>query len=650
MAERYQLLTPALMEKVEDLGRDDQGEWLFLSPSEEFKGRWLVEGIYPDFFFDFEDLIGHYRTVSPARLDEFLTLAQEAGYHVVFDEPPEGILSAYEGLQADPPFSLISALPWTVCGLLPFQTQGFNKLVRDEDIDAGLVVWDTGTGKTAFIAAAIKWHEEHGHEYDAAIVVVKKNNKSDIQWKLKALAEINSSVLTGTPTQRDAVYGSVIDDLSDGKKVNLVCNYESIREDPQQFEFITEGRNCLFFWDEMPTRLSNRKTQIYDAVYNMLWRSKGVPKPKWMRQWELTATPIENSPSGLFACVSLMNPLLLGGVSKFEREYCAFRNPISKLPERWHKLDKLEGKIEFMTHRVSRLDPEVAKMFPEVMEDLLVIDWDNKDRHIYDILSGKALKILEEETHEFEDANILALIQLLQMVCDAPSMINVSAEKRREFDQHLEDLEEDELPDKPKGSELAVRLLSLLKRPPTDERHTKFEMLREILQEKHPNEKALVYMTWANYGFPPVTAKLDEWGVSYVTYTGTDKQRQEAKDRFRSSSASDEGGIHVFLSSDKGSDSIDLPEAAVGVNYNLPWTWTRKRQRQGRNDRVDSQLDTIWWYDLIMANSVELRKREIIETKKGYHEALFDGKAIEDSFSAKLTREDLLYILSGVSA
>jgi SNF2 family DNA or RNA helicase len=284
-------------------------------------------------------------------------------------------------------------------------------------------------------------------------------------------------------------------------------------------------------------------------------------------------------------------------------------------------------------------------MFPKIMppDPVILIDWDSRDRAIYDMLATNAVQILEQES-ESEEFNVLALIQVMQMMCDAPSMIGKSAENHKEFKRVVEELdsEDDDLPRMVKGSEIAVRLVETLKKAPTDERHTKFETLREILMEKHPDDKALVYMTWASYGFAPVCHQLDKWGISYVAYTGTDKQRQVAKDAFRA-----DPDIQVFLSSDKGSDSIDLPEAAVGVNYNLPWTWTRKRQRQGRNNRVDSQLETTWWYDLIMANSVEERKQEIIATKEGYHRQLFDGKPAEDAIASKLSREDLIYILKG---
>lgn len=645
-APRFELLSQSLLDRIEKQDRHAQAEWLFLSESEEFKGRWSVEALWPEWFFDFEEFVGHYRTVSPANLDAFLSYSQDMGYHVVFEDPPESILRAYEDLALPPPFALNSDLENTVQGLLPWQVVGFNKLVRDESLKGGLVVWDTGTGKTALIASALLWHGDYGHPYDLALVVVKKNNKTDMQRKLKRLADIDSYVIEGTPKQRLPIYEEIETKLLAGESVVAVTNYERFKNDKEFFEFIIGGRDCIFFWDEMPTRLSNRTTKLYEAIKRCLWnkfeapKSGNVPRAKWMRQWDLSATPIENSPDGLFNQIRLMAPGLLGLVEHFNAQYVAFKNQISGRPERWTRLDKLEGIIEHMTHRVSREDPEVAEMFPEVMEDTLIIDWDPRDKQIYDRLVTKAGEMIEE-ADLFEDDNILALIQIMQMVCDAPSMIVWSAENREAW----EDLDDEEAflkIDAVKGSEIAVKLLRALGKAPTDDRHTKLDTLHEILTEKHPNEKVLVYMTWATYGPEAIAAKLDEWGISYVIYAGTDKQRQLAKDSFR-----EDPSIRVFLSSDKGSDSIDLPEAAVGINYNLPWTWTRKRQRQGRNDRVDSKLETTWWYDLIMANSVEERKREIIATKYGYHKALFDGKAVEDSMSAKLTKDDLVYILTG---
>jgi hypothetical protein len=202
---RYELLGDALLDRVEALSRDDAAEYLFLSESDEFKGRWKVDALFPEWFYDYQSLVGAYRTVSPAKLDDFLSFSKDAGYKVVFADEPEGILEAYEHLHDRAPFVINSDLPNTVRGLFPWQAEGFNRLIKDESLSAGLVIWSTGAGKTCFIASALKWHETEGHPYDLALVGVKRNNRVDMQRKIKALSGLDSFVVSGTPAQRDSV-------------------------------------------------------------------------------------------------------------------------------------------------------------------------------------------------------------------------------------------------------------------------------------------------------------------------------------------------------------------------------------------------------------------------------------------------------------
>lgn len=645
--QRYQLLDEELIDRLQTLSPAAQSQYLFLEPSADFKGRWSVEGLYPEWFLEFEDLVGHYRTISPVKLPEFLKLADELEYTVVFNDPPEKILDAYESLSELPPFEINSTLPHTTNGMLPWQIVGFNKLVRDESIKGGLAIWSTGTGKTVLISSAILWHKDFGHPFDLALVVVKLNNKADMNRKLLRLAGIESIIIDGTPERRLKIYEGIEERLAAGEKVVAITNYEKIREDPLEFKTLLKKRDVLIFWDEIPTRLSSRSTKLYTAVKKLLWkrfesREEGLEGaltwPSWLRQWGLSATPIKRDPEGAFNYIRLMLPALLGKVEEFHGEYVMTRNYFNDKPETWHRLEKLGAIIEHLTHRVDRdKDPEVAAMFPKVIHDPLIIDWHPKDRAIYDVLTGKAEKIIEED---FSEANILSLIQVMQMLCDAPSMLLQSKENREIFEEFQEEFPEMDYHGT-KGSEVAAMLIDSLRSKPTDDQHTKLETLKDILVEKHPDEKVLVFMTWSSYGFLPISRKLDEWGISYVIYEGTSAQATAAKDLFR-----EDPDIRVFLSSDRGSDSIDIPEAAVGVNYNLPWSWDITQQRM-RNVRVDSELETNYWYDLIMADSIEERKQQIIATKKGYHAALFDGGAAEESLSAKLTREDLIHILLG---
>jgi SNF2 family DNA or RNA helicase len=647
---KYLIASEDLFDELDRLDRTNQAQWLFLDPSDDFKGRWSIDSLWPEWFFDFEEIVGRYRTISPAKLSDFLQCARELDYRVVFLDEPEAVLDAYKHLSDPPPFEIRSDLQNTTNGLLPWQIAGFNKLVKDEGLNAGLVVWSTGTGKTVFIASAILWHEQFGHPFELALVVVKANNKADMNRKLLRLAGIESIIIDGTPQKRERLYGEITDRLKAGEKVVAVTNYEKFREDRQYFTGLLKKREILIFWDEIPTRLSNSTTKLWQSVRVELWdpfkaKKSGVegakPRPKWMRQWGLTATPVENDPMGVFNYVRLMSPPLLGERETFESEFVTGHNFQSGKAEDFHNLEKLEARLEHMVHRASKEDdPEIAAMFPKVIEDTLTIDWHPKDRALYDILTGKAAELVETD---FSELNILAMIQVMQMICDAPSMIGESVKNRTLYEEWLEEEHEEwEHYAGAIGSEVAQLLLSVVKKKPTDDHHTKLETWREILMEKHPEDKVLTFMTWGGYGFRPLTAKLDEWGITYVTYEGTQKQADKAKNRFR-----EDDSIKVFLSSDRGADSIDLPEAAVGVNYNLPWTWVRKRQRM-RNVRVDSTLPTNFWYDLVMADSVEERKQEIIARKFGYHAALFDGKAIEESLSSKLTREDLAFILTGL--
>jgi SNF2 family DNA or RNA helicase len=201
----------------------------------------------------------------------------------------------------------------------------------------------------------------------------------------------------------------------------------------------------VVFWDEMPTKLKNRGTQLYNSVRDVLYKPAAMAahgrkmivwknkRPEWLRQYELTATPIERDPGDQFSCVRLIDPDVLGTTSKFEREHVLLRNPFSKKPKVWTRVDHMGHKLNFMMHRVDKTDPKVAPYFPKLIEDPVYIDWTSQHRKVYDALASKAVLMLEEG----EEVSVLALISVLQMICDAPSMVNMSALKREVFENLL---------------------------------------------------------------------------------------------------------------------------------------------------------------------------------------------------------------------
>lgn len=645
LSTKYEVLTDALAEEIAT--HPDPDRFLILEEHPDYKGRWIVNCLDQGFFFDFEDVIGPYRVVSPNGVDAFMKLAAELGYRVVFGESPELILKAFEHLSDPPPFSLNSNRPGTTCGFYPWQLQGFNFL---KDISGGKAIWSTGAGKTALAAALIRYHME-SNNVNLTFFLAKAHNKINTQRKLKQLASVESVVLDApTPKLRGELYAELYSRLDAGEKLVVITNYEKFREDEEAFKLLVTDRDTLFIWDEMPTRLSNRSTKLYESILRTIWKTTkdgptDVPNPlksqlrvKSYRSCELTATPIENNPEGDFNCTRIVDPTVFGKVEDFHNEYVATYNFFQpSKPEGWHKLDKMALAQSHITHVVNKADPDIAQFFPKVNYEPIIIDWDVKDRKVYDALSGKAKEKIEAN---FDEANVLALIGVMQMLCDAPSMVNLSAKNREQYESELASFisgESDREPNR-RGSEIAIELVEALGEL-KDDNHTKLITLRELITEKHADERILVYTAFGPMLLPILSEKLTDWGVSHVVYAGTQKARQRALDQYRSED------IQVWLSSDAGSDSIDLEMASVGIDYDLPWKYTTRVQRWNRANRAGANHESQSFYSLLMADSVEHRKLEIIEKKQGYHQALYEGAVNDEALTSRMTGEDLLYVL-----
>jgi len=67
----------------------------------------------------------------------------------------------------------------------------------------------------------------------------------------------------------------------------------------------------------------------------------------------------------------------------------------------------------------------------------------------------------------------------------------------------------------------------------------------------------------------------------------------------------DPGGAQVLLSSEVGSEGIDLQFSRVVVNYDLPWNPMRVEQRIGRIDRLGQKADRIQVVSFVLSDTIE---------------------------------------------
>ena len=99
---------------------------------------------------------------------------------------------------------------------------------------------------------------------------------------------------------------------------------------------------------------------------------------------------------------------------------------------------------------------------------------------------------------------------------------------------------------------------------------------------------------------------VTRWGYGAVLYDGSMKAKQEAEDRFRN-----DDSVKIFVSSDKGSDSINLEKGSVVINYNLPYKYTTLIQRVNRVNRLTSEHEHVYYYNLLSNQFILIDEKEV---------------------------------------
>ena len=174
---------------------------------------------------------------------------------------------------------------------------------------------------------------------------------------------------------------------------------------------------------------------------------------------------------------------------------------------------------------------------------------------------------------------------------------------------------------------------------------TKLAALVELINQRHPKEKLLVFTQFADTA-RYLNAQLVSRGIKQVEEaTGQSADPTSLAWRFSPESngkreqikKADE--LRVLIATDVLSEGQNLQDAHIIVNYDLPWAIIRLIQRAGRVDRIGQQYDTILCYSFVPADGVErlinLRarvKQRLIENAEvvGSDESFFDDDTDEE--------------------
>ena len=131
------------------------------------------------------------------------------------------------------------------------------------------------------------------------------------------------------------------------------------------------------------------------------------------------------------------------------------------------------------------------------------------------------------------------------------------------------------------------------------------------MSRKHRGEKMIVFTQFADT-VRYLATQLQARGINrLVGVTGTTENPTQIAWRFspvsndKRAQVTPDQELHVLIATDVLSEGQNLQDAAIVVNYDLPWAIIRLIQRAGRVDRIGQQAETILCYSFLPADGVE---------------------------------------------
>jgi len=174
-----------------------------------------------------------------------------------------------------------------------------------------------------------------------------------------------------------------------------------------------------------------------------------------------------------------------------------------------------------------------------------------------------------------------------------------------------------------------------------DEEDAKVEQLLLIIEEvfKHETKKLVVFALFRKT-LKYLSIRLKKKGYNCLIIHGQIENRSEILDDFKNNPDK-----HILLSSEVGSEGLDMQFCNSMVNYDLPWNPMVVEQRIGRIDRFGQKSPVVNIYNMIVAGSIQeqiyirlLERIGIFRGTIGDMEAILDSPIAEKS---KMTIQDV---------
>nr|WP_296752134.1 DEAD/DEAH box helicase [Thioalkalivibrio sp.] len=364
-----------------------------------------------------------------------------------------------------------------------------------------------------------------------------------------------------------------------------VVNYELVMRD---LPVINDTlRPDLLILDEAQ-RIKNWRTKIASAVKRVGSRYAFV----------LTGTPLENRLEDLYSLLQVIDPRVLGPLWRYLVDFHITDDRGKVLGYR--NLSELRRRLRPVMLRRDR--SLVRDQLPERIVQRIDVPMSGIQEGIHDAAlkaAGQLAQIMRRRPLTPSEQNrMLAALQQARMACDAAGLVDKETEESPKLDE-----------------------------------------LETLLDElcRSAGLKAVVFSQWERMT-EMAEQRVRRLGLGAVRLHGgvPTHKRGALMDRFREDDA-----VQVFLSTDAGGVGLNLQNAAVLINLDIPWNPAVLDQRIARVHRL-GQTQKVQAILLVAPGSYEERVLGLVEGKRHLFDNVVDPEATEEVVSVSRRLAEIL--------
>ncbi len=317
-------------------------------------------------------------------------------------------------------------------------------------------------------------------------------------------------------------------------------------------------------------RIKNWNTKTAQAVKRLQSRYAFV----------LTGTSIENRIDDIHSIMSFLDPSVLGPLFRFNREFYDLDE--RGRPTGYRNLENLHRRIKPLLLRRRKADVETELPGRTIRKHFVALSPSQADSYAaHEAQVARLVMIAQKRPLTLQESEKLQReLAMMRMICDTNYILD-----------------------------------------PQDRACPKLAELEKILEECRNNTdvKVIVFSEWERM-LQLVKELCERLTIGYAWHTGSVPQRRRRAEIQLFKSSLD---CRVFLSTDCGSTGLNLQNASVVVNCDLPWNPARLEQRIARAWRKQ-QTRAVTVIHLVSENTIEQRMLETLSLKQALADGILD--------------------------